>query len=243
MRLFLYDLETSGLSPQNDRILEYGYIIWDTKYKKPFAQNSVILFESDYPTKWPEAEKVNGISYEYASTFGIHPKPALESLDKLLTHFEIDYMVAHNGKLFDLPFLIAQCEKYELPAFKIKSTPLIDTKELPFNHAPRSKHLGHLAYDLRVFHDPAEKHSALFDCQLMLGILKTFDIDQVLKSANAKSIKLHAHCTFETKELAKSCGYSWTKPQNQWLKNIKEYELDEELAKAKATGFEVTICS
>lgn len=242
MRLFLFDLETSGLSPKSDSILEYGYIIWDTKYKKPFAQNSVILFDSDYPTAWPDAERVNGISYEYVSQFGISPKKAIQSLEDLIEHFKIDYLVAHNGKLFDLPFLIAQADKYQIAAPKIRSTPMIDTKELPFNHAPRSKHLGHLAYDLRVFHDPNEKHSALFDCQLMLGILKTFDLDLVLKSANAKSVKLHAHCTFETKELAKSCGYSWTKPQNQWLKIVKEYEVDGELEKAKKTGFEVSIC-
>lgn len=237
MKLFLFDLETSGIDVNTVRILEHGFIIWDTSYKKPVSMGSAIWWDIGYPLEWKEAEKVNGISPEYAKKFGNAPSIMLEALESLIS--QCDYMVAHNGKSYDLPLLQAEAKRHgNYPS--IMSKPIIDTKELPYAHAPRSKHLGHLAYDLRVFHDPAEKHSALFDCQLMLGILKSFDIEYVIKCASAKSVTLLAHCDYHTKELAKSGGYSWV--DKKWQKQVKDFELEAEREKAKRIGFDVSVC-
>jgi DNA polymerase III alpha subunit (gram-positive type) len=48
MKLFLFDLETSGLSPATNDILEIGFIIKYTEYKKPIEIGSVLVQDEAY---------------------------------------------------------------------------------------------------------------------------------------------------------------------------------------------------
>src|SRR6185295_10868005 len=105
----------------------------------------------------------------------------------------------------------------------------------------RSTHLGYMAYDLGIIHDPREKHSALFDCQLMLGVLKKFDLEKVIFNSTSPEITVRAWCSFETKELAKQGGFGWNKEKSLWLKNIRQHELENEIKKAEGIGFKVSV--
>lgn len=243
MKLFLFDLETTGLNHQKDKILEFGFIYWDTDYKKPAVFGSQHWFNEDYPSAWPEAEKVNGISYEFVKKFGIDPKKAINAVELFIYSQEVDYLVGHNAKSFDLPFLKAQIEVLGLDCPAILKTPLLDTRyDLPFNPAPKSRHLGHLAYDYGITHDVNEKHSALFDCQLMLGLLKKFDINTIVKNSKSPDVVVRANVTRENKDLAKFNGYSWNPERVAWLRTIKEYELNTEKERCSKLGFDISVC-
>lgn len=243
MKLLLFDLETTGLDVNTVRILEHGHILWDTEYKKPVTMSSHIWFSEDYPKEWKEAEAVNGISYEYAKKYGANPTNIIKMLESILSDFEVSYFVAHNGKSYDLPVLRAEVKRLGLECPKIMNTPIIDTRyDLPFYSQPKSRHLGHLAYDYGIVHDPEEKHAALFDCLLMLGLLKKFDIEKIVNCTNAKTIIIKANVTRENKDLAKFNGYQWNPEKVAWLRSIKEFELQTEKDKAAKLGFEISVC-
>lgn len=92
----VFDLETTGLNPAEDEILEAAIVTTDGD----------ILFESRFKpacvTEWPKAQNVNGISPEMVAD-------APRIIDKigemaaLLQNAET--VIAYNGKQFDIPFL------------------------------------------------------------------------------------------------------------------------------------------
>lgn len=240
MRLFLFDLETTGLDIKHDRILEHGYILWDTEHKKPLGMSSAFWFDESYPTEWPAAQAVNGITRSHIEEAGFSPKHILNWLESFLEKHSVDYLVAHNGASFDVPFMKEEINRSGMLCPRFCSTPLIDTRhDLPFLVTPRSRHLGHLAYDHRVFHDPNDKHSALFDCQLMLGILKNYDIDEIVAHSRSPNTIVQAIVDREHKDLAKFNGYRWDATTYLWKRSIKVSELEKEMQRCKTIGFEI----
>ena len=92
----VFDLETTGLNPAEDEILEAAIVTTDGD----------ILFESRFKpacvTEWPKAQNVNGISPEMvADAPGIIDK--IGEMAALLQNAET--IIGYNGKHFDIPFL------------------------------------------------------------------------------------------------------------------------------------------
>lgn len=92
----VFDLETTGLNPAEDEILEAAIVTTDGD----------ILFESRFKpacvTEWPKAQNVNGISPEMvADAPGIIDK--IGEMAALPQNAET--IIGYNGKHFDIPFL------------------------------------------------------------------------------------------------------------------------------------------
>ena len=92
----VFDLETTGLNPDKDEILEAAIVTTDGE----------ILFESRFKPEtvkeWPGAQNVNGISpKDVEDAPGLIDK--IEEMATLLQNAET--IVAYNGKQFDVPFL------------------------------------------------------------------------------------------------------------------------------------------
>lgn len=92
----VFDLETTGLNPAEDEILEAAIVTTDGD----------ILFESRFKpacvTEWPKAQNVNGISPEMvADAPGIIDK--IGEMAALLQNAET--IIGYNGKHFDISFL------------------------------------------------------------------------------------------------------------------------------------------
>ena len=92
----VFDLETTGLNPAEDEILEAAIVTTDGD----------ILFESRFKpacvTEWPKAQNVNGISPEMvADAPGIIDK--IGEMAALLQNAET--IIGYNGKHLDIPFL------------------------------------------------------------------------------------------------------------------------------------------
>ena len=91
----IFDTETTGLDPMRDEILQLSII----------DENENVLF-NDYlkplhKAKWPDAERVNHISYEM-----VKGKPTFQQrLDEIQSIFSrADELIAYNGN-FDIRFL------------------------------------------------------------------------------------------------------------------------------------------
>jgi DNA polymerase III epsilon subunit-like protein len=122
MQLIGLDFETTGLNPEKDLIIEVGAVVWDTDLHAPIVIDNFL-------TNWgvaitPEVTKVNGISDNMVVTYGISPETAFHRLKEILNRS--DYVVAHNGNLFDKVFLEKWFLEAETDSFQPQHT-WIDT--------------------------------------------------------------------------------------------------------------------
>ncbi|MGE0762798.1 MAG: PolC-type DNA polymerase III [Bdellovibrionales bacterium] len=107
MRFIAFDLETTGILPGVDRIVEIGAVRFiDGEIDAVYST----LVDPRIPI--PEAaSRVNGISDAMVAG-----KPAIEQLLPSFAEFcGSDPMVAHNAA-FDVQFLVADIKKHETPA-------------------------------------------------------------------------------------------------------------------------------
>lgn len=111
----VFDLETTGLNPAEDEILEAAIVTTDGN----------ILLESRFKpacvTEWPKAQNINGISPEMvADAPGIIDK--IGEMAALLQNAET--IIGYNGKHFDIPFL--ECYGIRFRPDAMVSDPMLD---------------------------------------------------------------------------------------------------------------------
>lgn len=95
----VWDLETTGFSPQGNRIVEVAAaIVQNNEIVESWSE--LIDFEGEMPE---QAQNVHGISKEMCSDQG---KPEREVLKRLITLLiDCEAHVTHNGTRFDLKFI------------------------------------------------------------------------------------------------------------------------------------------
>ncbi|RLA62960.1 MAG: hypothetical protein DRQ88_12985, partial [Epsilonproteobacteria bacterium] len=112
MYLLGLDLETTGLSPEQDEIIEIGYMMWDTSINGPVLIGGALV----KPTvkKLPQIiVELTGITDNQLRDFGMGLKDGLLRLSALASR--ADYIVAHNGISFDRKFLTNAYTELNLP--------------------------------------------------------------------------------------------------------------------------------
>lgn len=97
----VWDLETSGLDPKTDKILEIGWLC--VRDGKETERGSVLLNHPNFEV--PEViVNITGITTEMIRT-GVAPREALNMLLERLNQGEVPH-VTHNGLRFDCEFLL-----------------------------------------------------------------------------------------------------------------------------------------
>lgn len=103
--LIFFDLETTGLKVQEDRIVEIA------AYNSTTDQHFVCLINPGCPI--PEgASKINGITDEMVAKAPPFPVAAQGFVDFCVGNV---ILIAHNGDNFDLPFIKAEFKRHNLP--------------------------------------------------------------------------------------------------------------------------------
>src|SRR3990170_3993449 len=118
MNVLGLDIETTGLNKDTHDVLEVAVVAWNTEKARPLQ-----FFNWLMRTTVPDnIAQITGIDQETVNTFGIN---------------KWDALVAHNGRQFDIPFLVAHIRRstdWETLAQRIETVPLIDTRyDLPPN--------------------------------------------------------------------------------------------------------------
>ena len=116
----VFDLETSGLYPDKDEILEIAGI-------KMKGDQEISRFETlIQPTHSipPEVEKINGLNEIFLLVNG---KKSREALDEFLVFVGSSIVVGNNIKEFDWLFVLSYIKKHQLA---LPKNPLIDTLHL-----------------------------------------------------------------------------------------------------------------
>jgi len=234
MRVLGIDLETTGVDFEKDRIIEIGLVLWDTDLKIPLRMSSQLIDEPGHPKI--DSDNVPAlITDEMVKEFGISMNDS-RKVDLLFDFIiglckEARYIVAQNGNKFDKIMLKKFFDRYS------KDFPDIlwlDTRtDIEYPVHCHSKNLIYLA----AFHGFVNPfpHRALFDIMTMLKLLDNYDIDEIIERMESPEVTLRACVTFDTKELAKAEGFSWSefpdcpyRGSKIWYKIIKECDVTDE---------------
>lgn len=117
-RIVALDLETTGLFPQRDRIVELAAVSWQNGREAGHFQ---ALVNPGRPMP-PAVIRVHGITDAM-----VRDQPPLEAvLPAFLDFCSADIVVAHNAR-FDAGFINAACQRLQLPSF---GRPVTDTCSL-----------------------------------------------------------------------------------------------------------------
>lgn len=220
MLLLGFDLETTGLDPQNDRPIEVGMLLYSTGQSKTL-ESAGYLVKSDVPVP-SLITKLTGITQSAVDKFGYDSRTALDSFIELMV--QADAVVGQNIIRFDKRFLEAWGARHGI---KIPERLYIDTRtDLP---GVESKSLPYMAADhgfLNLF-----PHSALCDVQTCMKLVSMYDINAVVARAKEPLVILKAHVSYATNALAKARKFGWYDDKNGtkfWYKVVKQSDVQAE---------------
>ena len=230
-----FDLETTGLNLESDSIIESAVVLWDTERKCPMKIYSEMVFGRHIPPLEPIITELTGITNKDLESFG---RPAFEVLDKSRKLLEeADYIIAHNGNIFDRPMFANNCERHSV---KPVDRPWIDTVcDVQFPVSMNTRKLKHLAAE-HGFVNPFA-HRALFDVLTMLRVAQDYDWEKIIAYAKAPNLIVKAETSFQQKELAKKQNFMWNNEKKIWFKNIKDFQLEATRKAALDAGFNITV--
>jgi DNA polymerase-3 subunit epsilon len=229
--LLALDVETSGLSFENDRVIELGLAMLDLdSHQVVRLEGFLIKPDIEFTQeRWAEAQKIHGISWDLVDKYGM---PDLMAYTLFSSWYGLaTYIAGHNINLFDIPMLEAWAKRNgDTLAPKV----MVDTRtDLPDGKSGR---LIHVAAEYG-FINPLP-HRALSDAWTVLKILELADLDRVIARAMMPNVTVRASVSYDDREKAKARGYYWHADSKTWRKTLKEFEVDDEKRNA---GFAVTV--
>jgi DNA polymerase-3 subunit epsilon len=211
----ILDLETTGLDPALDSIIEIGIIECVLTENLPQITNIYGAIEDPGKPLAPEIVALTGLTDE-----ALHGRKIdWRIIRSLLEGASI--VVAHNAE-FDSNFLMRREELKGLILHWACSVRHIDWDGKGF----KTRKLGYLAAD-HGFVNPFP-HRAVFDCATTFKLIAPH-IHELASNSYQKDFRVIAvNAPFETKDLLKSRGYFWDGNQRVWTRVLLGNRLAEE---------------
>ncbi|AXK51268.1 PolC-type DNA polymerase III [Spiroplasma alleghenense] len=156
-----FDLETTGLSPEYDEIIEFGAVVYDPKTGET-AKIDILIKPSEPLSAF--TTDLTGITDEM-----LENKPTIqESFGEIMEIIKNKILVAHNAN-FDLNFLKAWSQK--LGYGPVDNT-VIDTLTIARNFYPKIKNhrLGTVAKAVGVLYDERVAHRGDYDAEVLKAV-------------------------------------------------------------------------
>lgn len=207
------DVETTGLDPETDHIIEVGAVLWDWMKKTPVMMISSLIHQPH--VKIPkEITELTGITDNDCLMFGVPPAKVFYQV-KLLANMQTSFLMMHNAK-FDMSF-ISKWLKLDIPVIDT----LVDLPLDPRFH--KRKDLLSLSAT-HGFLNPFS-HRAVFDVLTMLKIASHYDFEEILKRVNSPTVTLIADVSYSDKDMAKRAGFMWNPDKRNWFKTVKKIDV------------------
>lgn len=221
MLLLGIDLETDGLDPKANAILEVGAVLYDWETKAPVRILSEFI-DPDYCGNSnagyqvpPEITELTGITTGIIEEYGGYDVDVMRSLEEVGENAE--FYVGHNCNAFDALFLRETWNRLSMECSK----PWLDTTiDIKFPPLIKTRNLRHLAAE-HGFLNPFP-HRAVFDVLTMFKVMEHYNLDDIIVRSKEPMVYLQAMVSFDEKEKAKERGYHWYAPAKIWWKGMKE---------------------
>ena len=158
------DIETTGIDQsEGHRIIEIAIGIYRLEDQKQLG-SFVRRINPQRPID-PAAQEVHGISFDMLADCPLWEDVA-PHVSALLC--KCNYVVAHNGEGFDLPFVYAELLRagQRLPSVGVIDTMLQARWATADGSVPN---LGALCFASGVPYDPSKAHGALYDVEVMMA--------------------------------------------------------------------------
>lgn len=212
MKLLITDLETTGLNPKQDKIIEVGAVLYSVEHQCTLQQLSTLL-----PCEENPAESINKINH--LATAEVSNNALLQIYKEWVK--EADYMVAYN----------AEFEKSWLKGIT-KEKPWICAYEdiiWPGNHKKTNLVATALNHGVGV----SIAHRALADCQILAQLFDRMTnlsdmIEMALLRACEAKYKVIAKVSYDENQKAKNEQFRWEKETKRWYKVMRESEYQQE---------------
>lgn len=225
------DVESTGLEPETDEVVEIGLAVYDTVAMQFLALHSDLLKTDNWSD---EAEAVHHIKRASSmSGYGRDFNPW-----RLVEQYKPEIIVAHNAE-FDKQFTKRWIGFDSVPWV---CTHLDLQHEKFLKKSPCGK-LQHLAVDYGL--EAGQRHRALFDAMLCCEIAAKHDLKKVISTSKEPKFVLTAwhegkpdytSKDFVTqKEYLKKAGFRWDADNQRWMKGqIPESQVEKYLKLATA---------
>lgn len=240
------DIETTGFDPKTEHVTEVAWVIKDHEDEKPLVMKTHFVLPPEQ--LWNGAEyikptitQLTRIEMRHVMA-GLPLAAVLTELAKDLGAHGVEVVCAHNGEMFDRPFLQVKAQELGVDAARLLTEPLwLDTSvDVVYPEHCRYTNLMYVA----AFHGLLNPfaHAALFDVMTMLKVLDQYPLAPVLERAKSPWCYVAANVGYDNRQAAKDRRYNWENVGTKafpktWVKRIKEMDLEKERA---AAPFQVT---
>ena len=237
MILLAYDIETTGLDKNNDRIIEVGLALYSTSQHK-ILESAGFLVKSDGVPITQEITEITGITQAASDRFGYEQD---EAVDDIRSWFErgADAVVAHNGVRFDMPVtfnsmkrLNIQCPPIPLVIDTMTDIPGVKGEQLVTMLAK----MGSINPNQHSAEDDAKSVLKLMELHAANSPKKSFEA--MVERAKSSTVIVQSHQDRSDNKAAKKLKFRWNPDYKVWWKAVKEADIPELMSKAK---FEISI--
>ena len=210
------DVETTGLDPASDKIIEVGYIefVMEGDSKPAVVESYGGLEDPNMPLS-PEIIKLTGIEDG-------HVKGRTIDWARLRSAMERAQVVIAHNMPFDKSFLMQRPELQGVDVHWACSMRHIDWAGKGF----KTKSLNYLAAD-HGFVNPFA-HRAIFDCAATFRLIEPYVNELVERSYEREFNVIARGAPFESKDALKQNGYRWDPGQRVWSKVLAHSKLEQE---------------
>ena len=214
----IVDVETTGLDPVADQIIEIGVIEFAVQGSSlpQITRMYGALQDPGVPLS-PEIERITGITT--AALAG-------QAIDWAVVRnifARASIVIAHNAK-FDRAFIEASGQLGSQSLHWACSLSHVDWRAKGFT----SKALSHLAADHGFVN--AFAHRAVFDCATTFRLVAPHLEELIARSYEREFVLRAVGAPFETKDQLRQRGYAWDSEQRVWWKLVGESALAAERA-------------
>ena len=216
-RVLFFDVETTGVDPQVDHVIEAAGVLWSVEHTAMVAAFSFVV-RPDMPTVANPAERINRISPALLDRCGVTPATAWERIGAWFSR--ADAVVAYNAG-FDRSFVERHVEH--------RPTWICALEDIDWPLAPGGGKLVEilLAHGLGVSH----AHRALTDAMNIARLVErvaemgTAPADLFARAMRPKKI-YKALIPRSKNHLAKAAMFRWNPERTMWWRRIAPDDLD-----------------